>query len=201
MWVVKLGGSLFHSEHLRDWLKVLADSGPLVLVPGGGPFADQVRQAQQQLQFDDSTAHLMALLAMEQFGHLLCGLQPELTAATNQTEINEVLAQGDTPVWMPTKMVMADSGIQHSWDVTSDSLAAWLAKQLSADKLLLVKSLSLGSDRMTLKSLMQYDVIDAQFGDFLKQSRAQGWITAANAYDDFKLHHHDGLDGATAILP
>ncbi len=199
MWVVKLGGSLFHSEHLRDWLKVLADSGPLVVVPGGGPFADQVRQAQQQLQFDDSTAHHMALLAMEQFGHLLCGLQPGLTAATNQTEIDEVLAQGDTPVWMPTRMVMADPTIQHSWDVTSDSLAAWLAGQLSVEKLLLVKSITLDSDSLTLESLMQHDVIDAQFGDFLKQSRAQGWIAAANAYDDFKLHHRDRLDSATAI--
>lgn len=130
MWVVKLGGSLFHSEHLRDWLKVLADSGPLVVVPGGGPFADQVRQAQQQLQFDDSAAHHMVLLAMEQFGHLLCGLQLGLTATTKQTEIDEVLAQGDTPLWMPTKMVMADPGIQHSWDVTSDFLAAWLANSL-----------------------------------------------------------------------
>ncbi|MEJ2394435.1 MAG: hypothetical protein P8Z77_06545 [Candidatus Thiodiazotropha sp.] len=96
---------------------------------------------------------------------------------------------------------MADPAIQHSWDVTSDSLAAWLARQLSADTLLLVKSVTLDSDSLTLESLMQHDVIDAHFGDFLKQSRAQGWIAAANAYDDFKLHHHDGLDGATAILP
>ncbi|MEJ2406280.1 MAG: amino acid kinase [Candidatus Thiodiazotropha sp.] len=200
MWVVKLGGSLFHSKHLRDWLKVLADSGPLVVVPGGGPFADQVRQAQQQLQFDDSTAHLMALLAMEQFGHLLCGLQPGLTAATNQTEIDEVLAQGDTPVWMPTRMVMADPAIQHSWDVTSDSLAAWLARQLCAKNLLLVKSLTLGREGMTLEALRQRDVVDSRFGDYLKRSGARGWIGSANAYDNFKLHYRRGLAGATAIL-
>ncbi|MCG8046554.1 MAG: hypothetical protein N0C89_17320 [Candidatus Thiodiazotropha endolucinida] len=74
MWVVKLGGSLFNSADLRDWLAVLAKAGSLVIVPGGGPFADQVRLAQRLWQIDDSSAHLMALLAMEQFGRMLCGL-------------------------------------------------------------------------------------------------------------------------------
>jgi aspartokinase-like uncharacterized kinase len=70
MWVVKLGGSLFGSDHLGSWLSLLAKVGSLVVVPGCGPFADQVRQAQHRWGFDDSTAHIMALLAMSRRGGL-----------------------------------------------------------------------------------------------------------------------------------
>jgi aspartokinase-like uncharacterized kinase len=41
--VVKLGGSHVLSALLRRWLRAIAaDAGKLVLVPGGGPFADGV---------------------------------------------------------------------------------------------------------------------------------------------------------------
>jgi aspartokinase-like uncharacterized kinase len=61
--VVKVGGSLFH--HVSDLVPVINDSKrPLLLIPGGGPFADTVRQC----EVDDDTAHWMAVSAMEQFG-------------------------------------------------------------------------------------------------------------------------------------
>jgi aspartokinase-like uncharacterized kinase len=83
MWVVKLGGSLAGSERLREWLAALAGQPGLVLVPGGGPFADAVRAAQGALRFDDATAHHLAMLAMEQYGRALCALQPGLAPAAN----------------------------------------------------------------------------------------------------------------------
>ena len=63
MWVVKLGGSLAYSPELPHWLSALAHTDA-VIVPGGGPFADTVRDAQQIWRFDDATAHAMALLAI-----------------------------------------------------------------------------------------------------------------------------------------
>ena len=76
MWVVKLGGSLARSEALRGWLAVLARAGRgrAVVVPGGGRYADAVRAEQQRWGFDDSTAHSMALLAMDQYGHQLAAI-------------------------------------------------------------------------------------------------------------------------------
>ena len=70
--IVKLGGSLARTPHCAAWLDTLAAwGGPLILVPGGGPFADCVRVAQAAIGFDDAAAHRMALLAMEQFAIVL----------------------------------------------------------------------------------------------------------------------------------
>ena len=55
MWVIKLGGSLLSSESLKEWLSVIVKhgAGKLVIVPGGGIFADKVRDEQQKWKFDD----------------------------------------------------------------------------------------------------------------------------------------------------
>jgi aspartokinase-like uncharacterized kinase len=176
MWVVKLGGSLFDSDKLQDCLRVLAGNRPLVIVPGGGPFADQVRQAQRRWGFDDSSAHVMAMLAMEQYGRMLCAIQPGLVTAVNPTEIAVALERGVNPVWMPTAMVTADPEIEQGWDVTSDSLAAWLTRELGAKKLLLVKSLSFDCDSLSVKKLMKQQVIDARFRDYLHKGVFQSWL-------------------------
>ena len=59
MWIIKLGGSLLSSGSLKEWLSIIVEfgAGKLVIVPGGGIFADQVRNAQQKYKFDDKTAH------------------------------------------------------------------------------------------------------------------------------------------------
>ncbi len=176
MWVVKLGGSLYRADNLRTWLAALAQTRPLVVVPGGGPFADTVRRAQARWGFDDASAHLMALLAMEQFGHLICGLQPGLVPAATTQQIGQALARGETPVWLPTAMAMADSAIEQSWQVTSDSLAAWLCGELGAKRLILVKSVSLQGERKPVEDLARAGVVDARFGRHLTTPGLQAWI-------------------------
>ena len=65
--IVKLGGSHSSGPHIRDWLAaIVAEAGGIVIVPGGGPFADAVRSAQPRMGFDDRAGDAMALLAMEQ---------------------------------------------------------------------------------------------------------------------------------------
>ena len=69
MIVVKLGGSLSQSDALVKCLNSVEQNyqgRAVVIVPGGGAFADQVRLTQQRWQFDDKTAHRMAILAMQQ---------------------------------------------------------------------------------------------------------------------------------------
>jgi aspartokinase-like uncharacterized kinase len=166
MWVVKLGGSLARSPDLPSWLRALAGRPGLVLVPGGGPFADQVRAAQAHWGFPDAAAHEMALLAMEQYGRMLCALQSGLRPAASAAELRD--ASPATPVWMPTRMVMADPEMEHCWDVTSDSLAAWLCRRLGAEGLLLVKSAPaarLAGDR---QSLSAQGIVDLAFPRYAK---------------------------------
>ena len=134
MWVIKLGGSLYKTRRLREWLDLICRLGAekLVLVPGGGPFADQVRNAQQQWKFDDTTGHHMALLGMEQYGLMLSAMHDDLEPTYSMAEILCALDADKIPVWMPTEMILADNRLQRSWNITSDSLSAWLVRAIGA---------------------------------------------------------------------
>ncbi len=168
VWVVKLGGSLANSEELPRWLDVISSAGAekVVLVPGGGPWADEVREAQEREGFDDSVAHRKALRAMEHYGKVLAGLRPNLVPAAGIAEIHEALGNGQIAVWMPHEMVVADPSIPESWDVTSDSLAAWLAKQLNVSTLLLVKSLKIDGPQPSIEELVRRGWVDPAFATF-----------------------------------
>jgi 5-(aminomethyl)-3-furanmethanol phosphate kinase len=199
MWVVKLGGSLARSDNLRHWLRVLAEAQSLVVVPGGGPFADQVREAQSQWGFDDSSAHYMALLAMEQYGVMLCGLQPGLVAVHSIPEMLAALEGSLTPVWMPSRLVLGESDIAHSWEVTSDSLAAWLSGRLGADKLVLVKSIAIEGGEQTAASLCASEVMDLQFGEYLCSCGVPAWTVAERDYLRFEQLRRGDMASATRI--
>src|ERR1700738_1917479 len=103
--VVKLGGSYAFSAQRDDWLDAIVGcAGRVILVPGGSPFADAVRAAQQEMGYDDRAAHYMALLAMEQYGRALASLRSCFKLASSVEEIRGVLAQGGVPVWAPARM-------------------------------------------------------------------------------------------------
>jgi len=141
MIVVKLGGSLAKAQTVRGWLAVLErGKGRAIVVPGGGAFADAVREQQARLHFSDRAAHRMAILAMEQYAIALADMSAEFTACAHERDMYEALARGSIPVWLPAAAALADSELPESWEVTSDSLAAWLARRIGAASLILVKS-------------------------------------------------------------
>ena len=80
--VVKIGGSYAFSTALKGWIDAIsAGAGRVVVVPGGGPFAKTVRDAQPKMGFDDRAAHAMALFAMDQYGCALAALAARLRRA------------------------------------------------------------------------------------------------------------------------
>lgn len=142
-YIIKVGGSLYHRPELK---RVLAHAAGLVkaphsavIVPGGGPFADQVRRAQQRWPFADKTAHDMALLAMRQYGLMLAALSglpaAERVQAMPPGGCNIWLPSEDASVWLPQNRPAPDL----DWRLTSDSIAACLAARLGADQLVLIK--------------------------------------------------------------
>ncbi|MDF2619260.1 MAG: aspartate/glutamate/uridylate kinase [Xanthobacteraceae bacterium] len=139
--IVKLGGSLLGDERLPALLVALARRGaPLVLVAGGGPLADGVRALQPRLGLSDAACHRMAILAMEQTAIAFADLAPDLMLADTPEAIADAHAQGCAALWLPARMALAARELPESWDLTSDSLAAWLAAELGAARLTLVKS-------------------------------------------------------------
>ena len=175
--VVKLGGSHASSPHLTAWLDALLNlRGRVVIVPGGGPFADAVRTAQPVMGFDDRAAHRMALLAMDQFGCALASLRPSLTLAESVPAIRASLRAGAVPVWAPTRMVLKANDVPWRWDVTSDSLAAWLAGALGVKLLLLVKAIETPRGPVRAADLAARGVVDPSFPRFLEASGAQAYL-------------------------
>jgi aspartokinase-like uncharacterized kinase len=170
MWIVKVGGSLATAESLPFWLDMLScyGGGEVVIVPGGGPFSELVHESQAYWKFDDSSAHFMALLAMTQFGLMLSGIQPSLVPVEQKDDIERVLASDGVPIWLPTEMVTGDENIKRSWDVTSDSLAAWLATCLGASRLLLVKSVEV-DNALPVQELVRQGIVDASFPEYVQQ--------------------------------
>lgn len=180
--VLKIGGSLLDSVTLTAWLKIVAQhgDGQVIIVPGGAVFADAAREAQQKTHINDSVAHRLALLAMDQFGLLMQGLVPDLVTASSELEIAECGWQHRGIVWLPSKMALADESIPQNWQVTSDSLSAWLANQLKAEHLILVKSKSLDDYRKTstvsASQLSKDELLDVHFAQFMQQPTYQTWV-------------------------
>jgi aspartokinase-like uncharacterized kinase len=183
MIVVKLGGSLSKADTLLNCLNKLEQNytdSAVVIVPGGGAFADQVRVAQQRWQFDDTTAHRMAILAMQQMALLIKGLKSNFSIAYSVTDILKQAAPQKIVIWSPDIVELDNAAIKASWDISSDSLAVWLAGRLSARELVLVKS-ALIDNRLNLQQLTELGIIDQGFCDFVGQDGFK--ISIINQHD------------------
>lgn len=171
MWVVKIGGSLSHDPVLRSWLTELCEmgGGRVVIVPGGGDFADKVRQYQSEWAFSDLAAHNMCLLAMTQYALLMQGLLPDLVLASSEAKVRRALRDGRVAIWVPTALMRDTSDAMSNWDTTSDSLAAWLSSMLNAERLMVVKScpIEIGA---SVASLAADGVVDGRFASYVNDA-------------------------------
>lgn len=146
IWIIKLGGSLIGSSDLSLWLAAIARvsrSCRIIVVPGGGAFADVVRSAQNELGVDDSVAHEMALLGMRQFGLAIAALCRPLGGSVTMRCLPDMQADNAATglcLWDPCDMYLRESSLPRDWRVTSDSLSLWICGEFENSHLLLVKS-------------------------------------------------------------
>lgn len=159
--VVKLGGSTAGSIEMQQWIDLLADASlPLVLVPGGGAFADHIRAMQKPLGYSDEAAHDMAILAMDQFGLVVAERSERFRPSMTIRDMEQAWNAGLVPVWLPSTMTRGAPDILRSWRVTSDSLAAWLAGRIGAESLLLIKQAAIDRAEMALDTLVARHLVD-----------------------------------------
>ena len=180
MRVVKLGGSLFKNtpQNIFACLAHIAtQSIPTIVVCGGGEFADCVRHAQRQWHFSDICAHEMAILSMQQTAIMSQNLFPVFTLCSTANAIS----YPDLAIWSPSIGELNAHHVRGSWDITSDSLAAWLANQVQATQLLVIKACRIDS-HATLEELVQTGIIDAQFPHFVKNASFNVTILSASAF-------------------
>jgi aspartokinase-like uncharacterized kinase len=137
--VVKVGGGLLRAEGLEGLRRGCADATelarrrPVLVVPGGGPFADAVRAVDEQEGLGDDVAHALALRAMDQLGVLLAALLPDAEL------LSELAPPGRLAILRAAPAFAGRPEVPESWTVTSDSLAVLAAAAIGAQEAVLLK--------------------------------------------------------------
>jgi aspartokinase-like uncharacterized kinase len=137
--VVKIGGGLLRDEGLEGLRRACAEvheiatRRPVLVVPGGGPFADAVRAIDAHVGLGDDVAHRLALRAMDQLGVLLAPLLDGAEALT------ELVAPRSIGLLAAAPAFTARPEVPESWAVTSDSLAVLAAGAIGAAEAVLLK--------------------------------------------------------------
>ncbi len=167
--VIKLGGSLLDCDGLaarvRRWL-AQQPNGPNILLAGGGELADVVRRAFAQHRLDEEAAHWLCVRLLGVTAELLARLLPEAAHATRLEELRS--ARACQPVVFDCEHFLRHDDarwpdpLPHTWDVTSDSIAARLAQRLAACELVLLKS-RLPDPRWDLAQAAEAGFVDRYF--------------------------------------
>lgn len=146
--VIKIGGSLSHLPGaltaVGRALAATATRGRIVVIPGGGPFADAVRTFDAAHALSPSAAHWMAILGMDQYAFALADKTPGSRVVEDSAGITTAHAAHLIPILAPSRWLRAADELPHRWEVTSDSLAAYIAMLLGAEDFVLVKPVDSG---------------------------------------------------------
>ena len=158
---------------------VMRSKRSVIIVPGGGIYADAVRAEQRREAYDDRTAHRLATLAMHRTAADLQTLAPELVPVAAVEEAKRALTASKKCIWLPWPMIENQPGIVEDWSMTSDALAAWLAGKIGAADVVLIKSCDVPSGQ-TLDDLTRAGIIDAQFPQVVARSQLRWHVLSAH---------------------
>ncbi len=190
--VVKVGGALGKGKGLEMLMKKISETAcgkGVLLVPGGGVFADGIRDCDRRFGLGGETSHWMAVLAMDQYAHLLASLGSNLSLVQGLAQARSVIASGRVPVLLSYNLLYQADALPRSWDVTSDSIAAWVAGICGAEKLVLLKTVdglfsrdpSVHADTELLEEIGSDELsrcggVDPCFGKHLGMSGTDAWV-------------------------
>ncbi len=185
--VFKLGGSLLDlpdlAVRLQNAFSKLGNDRPLV-ISGGGDAADIVRRWHRTFGLDEERSHWLALDAIRLNQRLLLELIPKLELVPTRQAAQVALSHDRIPLLDLAEFVRTEEALveptewlPHCWDVTSDSLAAWVAARWPADRLILLKSVDL-PDAQTDDSeqLASAGLIDSFFPQLTNSIPTIEWI-------------------------
>ncbi|MEE3365311.1 MAG: hypothetical protein VX304_06665 [Planctomycetota bacterium] len=181
--IVKLGGSLLDwpdtPSRLAEILESPATLRPLLII-GGGPTADIVRSWHSSHQLSENQGHTLALDAMGFNSGLLRTLLPRTLAVKSRSEALAAWAIDRWPVLDCGSFLAREEPVQplqlpHTWDATSDAIAAWVALAWPASRLTLLKSIDLPGDT-TASQLAAAGHVDVCLADWLDRLPPTDWV-------------------------
>jgi hypothetical protein len=132
--VVKIGGSLF-PDYAIELAKQLKSTGSVIIL-GGGEFANLIRKYDDEINFSQETNHWRAIDCMDIVAKLVNDKVESAKLAYTIDEINQISNDGLTPIFVVSDFLKREDPFECSWDVTSDSIAAYVAHLLNANLLI-----------------------------------------------------------------
>ena len=128
MWVLKIGGSWITNPNLKTLLKRLEKKkrGKIIIVAGGGCFADSVRFAFKKTRMSEKIANTLALKSTEIFSSYMKDINKNLHLTSKKR-----FKKNSINVWLPSMTLSEERSFKKNWNSTSDSIAAWLSSNLN----------------------------------------------------------------------
>lgn len=135
--VVKIGGSLFpkYTKELCEYLTKSEEK--LVLVNGGGTLANNIREFNKINSFSEDINHWNAIKCMDIIGNFIADENKDIIPITDLKEIESIHKSNKIPLILTYELMRKEDPLKHSWDVTSDSIACWIANKINAKLLIL----------------------------------------------------------------
>lgn len=167
--VVKVGGSLLEWPGLADRLASYLEgrrAARVVLVVGGGRFADALRGLDRAQSLGEDRSHALALRVLDVTAHALAAVVPGLVVVDEVADLPRAWGLGLVPVLAPRSFLDGDDRspdpLPHAWSTTTDAIAARLATRLGASGLVLLKSVPAppGAD---LEAATRLGLVDPEF--------------------------------------
>ncbi len=132
--VVKIGGSLF-PDYAIELARQLENTGS-VIVLGGGEFANLIRKYDYEQDFSEEVNHWTAIDCMDIIAKLVDDKVDSTKLAYSIEEVNKISDDGFTPIFIVSRFLKTEDPFECSWDVTSDSIAAYVSHLLNANLLI-----------------------------------------------------------------
>jgi len=219
--VIKIGGSLGQSPKLPELMYRISKLGArhkILVIPGGGAFADAVREYDQRFRLDDDVSHWMSIRGMDQFGCMIASMCSDNTLVQGLDDAGKAVAAGRVPVLLPYDFLYQADELPRSWDVTSDSIAVWVADRVRARQLILLKSVDglfthdPGADinlphgkadllkTIHLNQLGFCRGVDRYFASVLGKSRLDAWIVNGRHPERLAQLLNTGITKGTHVL-
>ncbi|WXG43756.1 MAG: hypothetical protein WED04_06910 [Promethearchaeati archaeon SRVP18_Atabeyarchaeia-1] len=142
--VIKIGGNILvnHFDSIGPLFRIISEQGKyqrLIVTPGGGSLANEVRRMYVEFQLSESTAHHMAILAMDQNAYMISQFLKGSRVVFDPSDARRTTKGHQVAIIAPFRLMLNRDPLPHSWGVTSDSIAAYVARSMRAEKLILVK--------------------------------------------------------------
>ncbi|WP_297827767.1 delta 1-pyrroline-5-carboxylate synthetase [uncultured Methanobrevibacter sp.] len=129
-WVIKIGGSLFPRKAIE--LANALEGQNCLFVIGGGEFANLIRKYDVEIGFSQDVTHETAIDSMDILAKLLNDKLAFTEISYTIEEANRISDSNKIPIMICSEILKENEPFKHSWDVTSDSIAAYIASLLNA---------------------------------------------------------------------